>query len=157
MDRYIPIFKALSDQTRVRILDLLLSHDLCVSALANRLGTSKPAVSQHLQILRKAGLVKGEKRGYWTHYLIEREALLQLAGELNSRAGRLLATQGGCLKTVPDAIINTNDTRGLSMCTDCCQKPDQLQEKPEECSPEQIKRCHGDQQIHPCVPKKEHE
>jgi len=31
-----------------------------------------------------------------------------------------------------------------------CQKPDQLKEKPEKCTPEQIKKCHGDEKKHPC-------
>ncbi|WP_167590624.1 hypothetical protein [Oceanidesulfovibrio indonesiensis] len=34
--------------------------------------------------------------------------------------------------------------------TCCCQKPDQLKGKPQECSPEQIKKCHGDDPTHPC-------
>lgn len=36
-----------------------------------------------------------------------------------------------------------------------CQKPDQLKGKPSECSPEQIKKCHGDSGDHPCVKEKE--
>ncbi len=35
----------------------------------------------------------------------------------------------------------------------CCQKPEQLKGKPEECSPEKIKECHGDVKDHPCVSK----
>lgn len=34
-----------------------------------------------------------------------------------------------------------------------CQKPDQLKDTPEKCSPEQIRKCHGDQKNHPCAPK----
>jgi len=151
MDNQINLFKALSDKTRLRLVDLLLTHDLCVGALAGRLGISKPAVSQHLQILRKAGLVKGEKRGYWTHYSIERETLLQLAGEIKKKAGQLLFPMGGCQKTSSNSIISTNEKKEVSMCNDCCQKPDQLKGKPEECSPEQIKACHGDAKDHPCV------
>ena len=39
------------------------------------------------------------------------------------------------------------------MCNEknCCQKPEELKGKPEECSPEQIKKCHGDEKDHPCV------
>jgi len=55
--------KALADEKRLKILQMLLSSDLCVGALAKHLSILKPAVSQHLRILRKAGLVKGEKRG----------------------------------------------------------------------------------------------
>ena len=38
--------------------------------------------------------------------------------------------------------------------SNCCQKPEQLKGKPEECSPEQIKKCHGDVKKHACVPEK---
>jgi hypothetical protein len=37
----------------------------------------------------------------------------------------------------------------------CCQKPELLQVKPEKCSPQQIKECHGDSKDHPCTPKKD--
>ena len=74
--------KTLGDANRFKIINLLLGHDLCVGALAQHLGISKPAISQHLQVLRKAGLVKGEKRGYWTHYMVERDILKQMANAL---------------------------------------------------------------------------
>ncbi|MEJ2167779.1 MAG: metalloregulator ArsR/SmtB family transcription factor [Desulfobacterales bacterium] len=80
--------KALADERRLKILHLLIANDLCVGALAKHLNISKPAVSQHLQILRKAGLVKGEKRGYWTHYAVDRQALAQIAAELNDLAAK---------------------------------------------------------------------
>jgi len=150
MDHYINLFKALSDQTRLRLVDLLLTHDLCVGALANRLGISKPAVSQHLKILRKAGLVKGEKRGYWTHYTVEKNTLLELARAIKSKTDQVLFPIMGCQKTVSDSMINNNKIKETAMCNDCCQKPDQLKGKPEECSPEQIKVCHGDAKDHPC-------
>lgn len=66
----------------MKILLMLLNRDLCVGALATNLGISEPAVSQHLRILREAGLVRGEKRGYWTHYAVERQAIVQIAEEL---------------------------------------------------------------------------
>ena len=74
--------KSLADPKRFQIINLLLKYDLCVGALANHIEISKAAVSQHLQILRKAGLVKGEKRGYWTHYMVERDILKQIADAL---------------------------------------------------------------------------
>jgi DNA-binding transcriptional ArsR family regulator len=79
-------FKILGDANRFKIINLLLGHDLCVGALAQHLNISKPAISQHLQILRKAGLVKGEKRGYWTHYMVERDMLRQMADTLVTMA-----------------------------------------------------------------------
>ena len=37
------------------------------------------------------------------------------------------------------------------MCQNCCQQPDKLKDKPENCTPEQIRECHGDDKDHPCV------
>ncbi|MBN1844923.1 MAG: winged helix-turn-helix transcriptional regulator, partial [Sedimentisphaerales bacterium] len=60
--------KVLSVGTRLRIIQLLNGRALCVNALAQRLGVSQSAVSQHLRVLRDAGLVIDEKRGYFVHY-----------------------------------------------------------------------------------------
>ena len=69
------IFKVLSVDTRVRILQILKEKVLCVSALASRLEVSSAAVSQHLRILRDADLVVSEKRGYYVHYKVNDETL----------------------------------------------------------------------------------
>ena len=69
------LFKALSSETRVRILQLLKDRALCVGALAARLGVSSAAVSQHLRILRNADLVLPQKHGYYVHYRMNQEAL----------------------------------------------------------------------------------
>lgn len=92
------ILKALADKTRFKIINLLLTHDLCVGALAHHLGISKAAVSQHLQILRKAGLVKGEKCGYWTHYSVEKDVLNEIADELKKIASRSVYRKCVCSK-----------------------------------------------------------
>jgi ArsR family transcriptional regulator len=62
------IFKVLSVEVRVRIIQLLKDGALCVGALSARLGVTQGAVSQHLRILRDAELVVPEKRGYYVHY-----------------------------------------------------------------------------------------
>lgn len=78
----INILKALSDETRYNLVQLLLKHDLCVGALAARLNLSESAVSQHLKVLRDSGIVKGDKRGYFTHYYVDREKLEEAAGQM---------------------------------------------------------------------------
>ena len=55
--------KAMSDETRFRIVTILLNHDICAGAIARRLGISDAAVSQHMRVLREAGLVTSERRG----------------------------------------------------------------------------------------------
>ncbi|MFO7952934.1 MAG: metalloregulator ArsR/SmtB family transcription factor [Bacillota bacterium] len=155
--------RALSDDTRFQIVWLLLENDLCVGALARILNTSKPAVSQHLKILREAGLVKGEKRGYWTHYMVEEKLLREAAKELQELAdGQKSCTSGAsyvCLRKQGNEINEIKESeserRVLQMCKNCCQQPDKLKTKPEECTPEQIKECHGDDQGHPCENEKQ--
>lgn len=69
------IFQALAAESRLRIVQLLKGRALCVNALAERLGVSAAAVSQHLRILRHADLVVGQKRGYYVHYRINEATL----------------------------------------------------------------------------------
>lgn len=71
-------FSALSDPTRLRLLKLLSQNRpgaLCVNAMAAWLGVSQPAVSQHLRVLKGAGLISGERRGYHVHYVLQPEAM----------------------------------------------------------------------------------
>jgi len=98
MDNFREVLKALADETRLKLVTLLLGHDYCVGALAEHLNISKAAVSQHLQLLRKAGVVKGEKRGYYTHYGVDREVLTEAAKELLALASRIPESPGSCTK-----------------------------------------------------------
>jgi len=69
------VFKVLSTPARVRIVQLLRRRGLCVGALSHHLGVTQGAVSQHLRILRDAGLVSPERRGYFVHYSVNEETL----------------------------------------------------------------------------------
>lgn len=62
------IFKALADQTRLRIIGLLLSGEICVCHIHESLGVPQPTVSRHLAYLRNAGLVVSRRDGLWVHY-----------------------------------------------------------------------------------------
>ncbi|MBC7220582.1 helix-turn-helix transcriptional regulator [Candidatus Bipolaricaulota bacterium] len=62
--------RALSVETRVRMLALLHQRSMCVGALARALGITDAAVSQHLRVLRDAKLVVAERRGHFVHYTI---------------------------------------------------------------------------------------
>ena len=63
------LLKALGDPTRFMIFQQILSRKHCVRSLSKKLGISESAVSQHMKILREAGLVYGERFGYHIHYL----------------------------------------------------------------------------------------
>ena len=76
-DKIAQIFKVLSVDTRVRIIQLLKGRSLCVNALAKLLDITPAAVSQHLRVLRNSEIVKAEKRGYYVHYFLNKETLKQ--------------------------------------------------------------------------------
>ena len=70
------IFKVLAVETRVRIIDLLKSKGpLGAKNIAELVGVTPAAVSQHLKILKQSGLVRSERKGYWIPYSIDEEAL----------------------------------------------------------------------------------
>ena len=76
------VLKALGEPKRFQLLQLMAKRGYCVQALAKQSQLSEPAVSQHLKVLREAGLVYGVKRGYYTHYSLDKEALGALIAEL---------------------------------------------------------------------------
>ena len=77
------MFKALSVPSRMQILTLLRSQGpLPVKTIAEELGMTSPAVSQHLKILRHVGLVRPERQGYWVPYDVDAKALSDCCGML---------------------------------------------------------------------------
>lgn len=71
-------FKVLGVESRIRIIELLKQKGaLCVNEISDVLGITPSAVSQHLKVLKYAGLVRNERRGYWVHYEIVPVALEQ--------------------------------------------------------------------------------
>lgn len=65
------IFKALSDTTRLRVLKLLESGELCVCDIVTALEMSQPKISFHLNTLKEAGLITDRKEGRWIHYRLD--------------------------------------------------------------------------------------
>ena len=68
-------FRALGDETRLRILELLVAGEASVSELTERLGVGQSLMSHHLRTLRDAGLVVDRRSGRWVHYAIAEPAL----------------------------------------------------------------------------------
>jgi ArsR family transcriptional regulator len=62
------LFKALADVTRLRILGLLLTGEVCVCHIHETLKIPQPKASRHLAYLRRAGLVDSRREGLWIHY-----------------------------------------------------------------------------------------
>ena len=72
IDQLVPIFAALADRTRLRLLNLMKDREVCVCYFVEILGQSQPKISRHLAYLRRSGLVLARREGKWMHYRIDR-------------------------------------------------------------------------------------
>lgn len=68
-------FHALSDETRVRIVDLLRTGEHCVCELTEALDLSQSLLSFHLRVLKDAGLVRDRREGRWAYYALSVEVI----------------------------------------------------------------------------------
>jgi ArsR family transcriptional regulator len=78
-------FTALADPVRLRLLSILAAApegEVCVCHLVAPLEKSQPTISHHLKILSDAGLVRGDRRGKWVWYSLDRQRLADLQGAL---------------------------------------------------------------------------
>jgi len=85
------VFKLLSVEARVRIVQVLKRRALSVTQLTSQLGISQAATSQHLRVLKDAGIVKFQKRGFHVYYHLDVQNMARLhkaSRELFARAGR---------------------------------------------------------------------
>jgi ArsR family transcriptional regulator len=64
------LFKALADRTRLRLINLIGEHEVCVCFLVEVLKLNQPKISRHLAYLRRAGVVSARREGKWIHYRI---------------------------------------------------------------------------------------
>jgi ArsR family transcriptional regulator len=74
--------KALADNTRQRILEMLLDGEMCVSDIVEAFDTSQPTISHHLAVLRQFGMVTHRKEGKQVYYAINRDNIVHCCGRL---------------------------------------------------------------------------
>lgn len=84
------MLKALGEPMRLKIFLALLERKHCVRSLSRKLGISEPAISQHMKVMKEAGLVYGEKYGHHTHYLPHQEAVDFLAEQFERMKSALM-------------------------------------------------------------------
>lgn len=82
MEKLIDILKALSDETRLRILNLLFERELCVCDIMDTLQISQAKASRHLIYLKNAGLVKDRKYAQWAYYSMDKDEGLKFIDSL---------------------------------------------------------------------------
>ncbi|OLS02499.1 ArsR/SmtB family transcription factor [Tissierella creatinophila] len=72
------IFKALGDETRLTIIDMLSCGEICACKIIEGLNLSQPTISHHMKVLQQVGLVKARKDGRWMHYSINKEKVEEI-------------------------------------------------------------------------------
>ncbi|MDD2534517.1 MAG: metalloregulator ArsR/SmtB family transcription factor [Eubacteriales bacterium] len=78
------IFKALSDETRLKIVDMLSAHELCACNILEAFHITQPTLSYHMRILCECGLVIPRKEGSWTKYSLNIALFSAMLNVLNS-------------------------------------------------------------------------
>ena len=71
------VFKALGDENRIRILQMLHGGELCACKLLEEINVTQPTLSHHMKILCDSEIVVGRKEGKWTHYSISEKGVEQ--------------------------------------------------------------------------------
>ena len=118
------LFKALADTTRLRILGLLLTGEVCVCDIHESLKIGQSKASRHLAYLRKTGLVETRRDGLWVHYRLGKLSSPVLAaiadavrhglahmGRVQRDAERLQKRNGCCVPT-------PGDVTGMACCAE---------------------------------------
>ena len=118
IDKVDLMFRAFSDRTRLRLLNMLRTGETCVCDLVAVLDVPQPKVSRHLAYLRKAGLVIARKDGFWMHY--------RLAGATTEFHKSLLKCLDCCFRSVPELARDMQELRRSSgVCgsakSNCCE------------------------------------
>ncbi|SHH84513.1 transcriptional regulator, ArsR family [Sporobacter termitidis DSM 10068] len=125
-NEYIRVFRAFTDESRVRVLEILLSGEQCACVLLHDLNISQPTLSHHMKILCDSGIVKRRRVGKWSYYSINTEGCEYASRLLNAIVKRNME---GTLRVSryahrflrrAKAMSGRADTDGTSIARICC-------------------------------------
>lgn len=95
-ERAIELFHALSDETRLEIIELLRRGERCVCELTDTLDAAQSRLSFHLRVLKDAGIVRDRKDGRWVYYELDREAFEEVETLVSNMKPRELKQSASC-------------------------------------------------------------
>jgi ArsR family transcriptional regulator len=85
--------KALADETRLQIVEMLADGELCACKIQERFDFTQPTLSYHMKILTDCGLVNGRREGAWMRYTLNKSAFEAVCGHLRSICERVSGTE----------------------------------------------------------------
>src|SRR3954469_1059212 len=94
--RAVDLFHALSDETRLEIIELLRKGERCVCELTDSLDAAQSRLSFHLRVLRDAGIVRDRKDGRWVHYELDPDAFEEMETLVASMKPRAVSRSQAC-------------------------------------------------------------
>lgn len=104
MEKLLDVLKSLSDETRLRILNLLYDRELCVCDVMATLQISQAKASRHLIYLKNAGLAKDRKHAQWAYYALARDEKLLFLDHLVLDTLRTLEPYKSDLKNLSECL-----------------------------------------------------
>jgi ArsR family transcriptional regulator len=129
MSEAVRLFRALADETRLRILNLVAHREVCVCHLVQALGLGQSKVSRHLAHLRNAGLVNDRREGLWMYY--------SLAAPKGCLQQQMLGVLKRSAWELPMAAEDLQALEGLGECSDLCRDHSPNQEIEQcDCAPQ---------------------
>lgn len=75
---YVPMLKALADETRLRIVHMLNDCELCACDILEKFNITQPTLSYHMRILTDSGIVIGSKKGSWMYYSLNKDRIKEI-------------------------------------------------------------------------------
>lgn len=78
MKEYSEIFKALSDEGRLKILKFISGYERCACDIQDQLDLTQPTISHHMKVLCQSGIINSQKKGRWMYYSINKEKMEEL-------------------------------------------------------------------------------
>jgi ArsR family transcriptional regulator len=95
-ERAIELFHALSDETRLEIIELLRKGERCVCELTDTLDAAQSRLSFHLRVLKDAGIVRDRKDGRWVHYELDHDVFDEIETLVSAMKPRALKRADQC-------------------------------------------------------------
>lgn len=118
MKKVAKIFKALSDETRLKVLLLVSKRDICQKGISQYLGITDSSVSQHIKILKEAEIITGYKEGYYVFYHVNENAFEECIFFFNS----IGSITNNLLDTSNIKLDNNDCSKNCKSIRKCCKR-----------------------------------